>query len=107
MFEIQKKLRQPPSPQHITSKLMNIPTEVIHHNVSHFPGPLLLVILAVHSLLVGKQTGLQILNGSGSFVNGAIKGKNFKLHAGVDKFFYAYSHAKLKDLGGVGSVSGV
>ena len=56
MFEIQKKLRQPPSPQHITSKLKNISTEVIFHNVSHFPGPLLLVVLAVHSAVDHQTT---------------------------------------------------
>ena len=46
---IKKLLSQPPSPQHITSLLKKISTEVIHPHVSVLPGLLLLVVLAVHS----------------------------------------------------------
>ena len=46
---------QPPSPQHITSLLKKISTEVIHPHVSKLPGLLLLVVLAVHSA-VDHQT---------------------------------------------------
>ena len=44
------------SPQHITSLLKEIPTKVIHHNVSDLPGLLLLVALAIHSAVSHQLT---------------------------------------------------
>ena len=43
-------------PQHITSLLKEIPTKVIHHNVSDLPGLLLLVALAIHSAVPHQLT---------------------------------------------------
>ena len=48
-WQNRKVSSQPPSPQHITSLLKKISTEVIHPNVSEHPGLLLLVVLAVYS----------------------------------------------------------
>ena len=45
-----------PSPQHITYQLKKILIKVIHPNVSKLPGPVLLVVLAVHSALNHQTT---------------------------------------------------